>query len=232
MNLILLQNKEVKNNKVVLSDYRHVHIRDILKPEIGQLLKVGILDAKIGTGEVIKQTKNETILKIKTNTNGPKPANICLVCALPRPKTLTKVVYKATCLGIKDIHFINSEKVEKAYWDSNQHKYDQTIIDALSQCVDTILPKIYFHKRFRPFVEDTLPTLTQDKAVFAHIGGGKVSKAKHLVLIIGPEGGFNDFEVDLLSKYAKKISLGERILRVEDALPTAMGTIMPSMLSK
>jgi len=145
------------------------------------------------------------------------------VCSLPRPKTLTKVIYKATCLGIKDIHFINSEKVEKAYWDSNQHKYDQTILDALSQSVDTISPKISFHKKFRPFVEDTLPSLIKDKAVFAHPGGGKPVKAKHLVLIIGPEGGFNDFEVDLLSKCAEKISLGERILRVEDAMPVAVG---------
>lgn len=223
MNLVLLQNKEIENNKVILSDYRHVHIRDVLKPEIGQQLKVGVLNGNIGTGEVIKHSKKETVLKVKINAKPPKPANICLVCCLPRPKTLSKVVYKATCLGIKDIHFINAEKVEKAYWDSNQHRYDQTIIDALSQSVDTILPKISFHKLFRPFVEDILPLLIKDKAVFAHPGGGKLTKSKHLVLIIGPEGGFNDFEVTLLSKYAKKLSLGERILRVEDALPTAVG---------
>ncbi len=225
MNLIILQKKEIKNNKVVLSDYRHAHIKNVLKPEIGQQLKVGMLNGKIGIGEVVKQTSKETILKVKINTAPPKPANICLVCCLPRPKTLTKVIYKATCLGIKEIHLINAEKVEKAYWDSNQHKYNKTIIDALSQSKDTISPKISFHKRFRPFAEDILPTLIKDKAVFAHPGGKKPSKAKHIVLIIGPEGGFNDFEVELLSKHAKKISLGERILRVEDALPTAVGIL-------
>jgi len=226
MNLILLKKEEIEDNKVILKDYRHTHIREILKPEIGQELKVGVLNQDIGTGKVITHTKEETTLNIKTDTKPPKPNNIVLVCSLPRPKTLTKVIYKATCLGIKDIHFINSEKVEKAYWDSNQHNYEQTILDALSQSVDTVQPTITFHKLFRPFVEDILPSLIKDKAVFAHPGGEKPTKAKHLVLIIGPEGGFNDFEVTLLSKYADKVSLGERILRVEDAIPTAIGMLI------
>jgi 16S rRNA (uracil1498-N3)-methyltransferase len=225
MNLILIDNKELKNDQVILTDYRHIHIKDILKPKIGQLLKVGIINKKIGTAEVVTHSSEETILKITTHASPPKPLDICLVCALPRPKTLNKVIYKATSLGIKEIYFINSAKVDKAYWGFKQEKQDQAILDALSQSVDTVLPIISYHRRFRPFVEDILPTLIKDQVIFAHPGGEKPSKAKHTILIIGPEGGFNDFEIKLLSKIAKKITLGERILRVEDAIPTAIGML-------
>ncbi|MFT4303540.1 MAG: 16S rRNA (uracil(1498)-N(3))-methyltransferase [Candidatus Woesearchaeota archaeon] len=225
MNLIILNKDEIKSNKVTLSDYRHVHIRDVLKPIINKKLKIGVLDGKIGTGEVIKHTKNETILKINAKKNPPKPSKITLVCSLPRPKTLKKIVYKSICLGIKDIYFINSSKVEKGYWDSKQHKYEKEIIEALSQSGDTIQPNIYFYKRFRPFVEDILPGLIKDKAFFAHPGNSKPNKYKHAVLIVGPEGGFTEFEVKLLSKKAKQISLGERILRVEDAIVLAKGKL-------
>jgi 16S rRNA (uracil1498-N3)-methyltransferase len=225
MNLILVDNKEVKGGEVILTDYRHIHIRDILKPKIGQILKVGIIDGKIGVGEVITQTSKETVLKIDTNKLPPRPLDICLVCSLPRPKTLKKVIYKATSLGVKEIHFINSAKVEKEYWGFKKSKFDQTILDALSQSVDTVLPKISYHRLFRPFVEDILPSLIKDKIVFAHPGGLIPSKAKHTVLIIGPEGGFNAFEISLLSKIAQKITLGKRILRVEDAILTAIGML-------
>jgi len=166
-----------------------------------------------------------------TYKNPPKPLPITLVCALQRPKTLKKIVFTATSLGIKEIVFINTAKVEKAYWDKRQHKLDDTIIKALEQAKDTIPPTIQYHKQFKPFAQDVLATLIKDKAYVAHPTHKKtvIKKATsktHTTLIIGPEGGFTTYEVTQLQKHAKVLSLGTRILRTEDALPVAIGKLL------
>ena len=51
---------------------------------------------------------------------------------------------------------------------------------------------------------------------------GEVTKAlsKNIGLVIGPEGGISERELELLSE-AKKVGLGRRILRAETAAITA-----------
>jgi 16S rRNA (uracil1498-N3)-methyltransferase len=45
------------------------------------------------------------------------------------------------------------------------------------------------------------------------------NKCKNILVIVGPEGGFDDKEVEKLIKYSnlKPVSLGKRILRTETA---------------
>lgn len=48
-----------------------------------------------------------------------------------------------------------------------------------------------------------------------------------MVLFIGPEGGFTDYEIDLIeSKGFKRVNIGERILRVETAIPFIIGKVI------
>ena len=47
-----------------------------------------------------------------------------------------------------------------------------------------------------------------------------------ITLVIGPEGGFTDFEIDsLCSNGGEIVSMGPRILRVEQAIPAALGRL-------
>ena len=68
---------------------------------------------------------------------------------------------------------------------------------------DTIAPKIELYKRFKPFTEDILPTLitAQSPAYVAHPYAEQAMPfaIDHpCTIIIGPEGGFIPYEVDLL----------------------------------
>jgi len=234
MNIILFDKSEIVESRVTLSDERFIHMRDVLKVEKGNSVKVGIIDGKIGTGKVVALDDTKIVLELDCTDNPSKKLPITLVCTLPRPATLKKVLYSAVSLGVGEIHFINANKVEKAYWDSKRHTPEflrQTIIDALQQCKDTVFPKIHFHRLFKPFCEDELPHLVKDVVFFAHPGGEKLSKHfDHAVIIIGPEGGFTDYEVSLLEHCAEKIDLGSRILRVEHAVTFAIGKLSEHVL--
>jgi RsmE family RNA methyltransferase len=136
-------------------------------------------------------------------------------------------------MGIKEIYIIKTWRVEKSYWDSpmlsEENLYNQ-MITGLEQGKDTILPVISIRKRFKPFVEDELPGLIKDSQAFvAHpISTTECPRGINSpsVIAIGPEGGFIPYEIELLQKISfKPVMLGERILRVETALPYLIGRL-------
>jgi len=95
-------------------------------------------------------------------------------------------------------------------------------------------PVIELKKRFKPFVEDEFPALVGN-AVIAHPYASHSwksyldelkchNKAMPNVLCIGAEGGWIDYEVELLCKHGcEAVSLGERILRTETVVNVLLG---------
>ncbi len=56
---------------------------------------------------------------------------------------------------------------------------------------------------------------------------GEIKKGKSVGVLIGPEGGFDEKEIESAKENgAKIISLGKRILRTETAAITAVGMCM------
>ena len=163
------------------------------------------------------------------------PLPLTLVLALPRPKMLRRILRMIGELGIKELHLINSFKVEKSYWQSpllNEPALREYFIAGLEQVGDTQLPRCTLHTRFRPFVEDTLPDLLAGRAgVLADPAGTTdwpCGGRQPAVLAIGPEGGFIPFERELLlAQRLSPRSLGSRIYRVETAVPLATQSLFP-----
>jgi RsmE family RNA methyltransferase len=92
------------------------------------------------------------------------------------------------------------------------------------------MPKIEFRRRFKPFAEDEIPgIITGVLPLLAHPGSEKPfphQVKQKTVLAIGPEGGFTDYETELLTKKGfEPVSIGERILRVEYAVAACIGKL-------
>ena len=86
------------------------------------------------------------------------------------------------------------------------------------------------HRRFKPYVEDLLPDLLRGKrALLAHPGDYPACPRGpdgETLLVIGPEGGFIPYEVEKLQLAGcRTVSLGPRILRVENALTSLLGRL-------
>jgi 16S rRNA (uracil1498-N3)-methyltransferase len=233
MNLIVLAPEDfVAADRVRLTDRRCEHARKHLKVAVGDRLKVGLLDEgegapapNLGIGEVLRCDREALELRVELGQLPPAPLAITLALALPRPHTLEKVLQQATALGVKRMIFFHARRVEKSYWDASAvepAELRRQLCLGLEQCVDTVLPKVELHRKFRPFVEDRLAALRERGPVL--VGDPDATQpcpralAGPLTLVLGPEGGFVDFERERFAALGDTlVSLGSRILRVETA---------------
>jgi RsmE family RNA methyltransferase len=223
-----------QNNTARISGRRKEHLQSVFNAQTGREIKVGIVNGKMGTGIVVGQSENEILLDITVFTNPPAPAPLTLILALPRPKSLKKSIEVATSLGIKKIYIIESWRVEKSYWTSpvlSSEKLIEHILLGLEQARDTVIPQIEIRKRFKPFVEDEIPEIIQGtEAIVAHPYAKQPCPYRintSCTLAIGPEGGFIPYEIEMFEKCGfKSYTFGDRILRVEYAIPALAGRIL------
>ncbi|GAB2189050.1 16S rRNA (uracil(1498)-N(3))-methyltransferase [Sessilibacter sp. MAH1] len=228
MNLLLLHPADyISEDCVEIYDYRFQHLMTIHKVTKNQTIKVGLINQKVGTGEVCEIYNDKIRLKITLIENSPNETPLNLVLALPRPKMLNRILQTVATVGIKNLVLVNSYKVEKSYWQSphlSDENIQQQLVLGLEQGKDTILPKVYLKKRFKPFIEDEFNTMNEGRQTFvAHPNTQKAcpqNVTEPITLVVGPEGGFIDYEIQLLNKMGcQSINLGTRILKVEQAIP-------------
>lgn len=234
MNLILLHREDyVDSARVRLQGRRFAHIRNILSAEPGQVLQVGLLNGKLGIGTVTVVTQDAVELTVTLDQEPPQPLPATVIMALPRPKVLKRVLQGITAMGVKRIILTNSWRVEKSYWQSpllDPENLQQQLLLGLEQARDTLLPEVDIQPRFKPFVEDTLPTIAEGTcALVAHPDAARACPAnldEPLTLAVGPEGGFTPYEVEkLVAAGLLPVQLGSRPLRFETAVPALLGRL-------
>lgn len=234
MNLILLFQEDFKDmERVSLRGRRLEHVLNVHRASVGDLLCVGLLNGKIGTG-IVTHLDNETLeMDVLLDRDPPPPLDVTLILALPRPIVLKRVLLTASSMGVKRIILLHSSRVEKSYWNSpalDEEKIKEQLVLGLEQSRDTILPEVLQRPKFKPFVEDELPGMIKGALpLVAHPGASEPCPRLTdlpVTLAIGPEGGFIPYEVKLLETLGfKSVSLGERILRVETAVPVLLSRL-------
>jgi RsmE family RNA methyltransferase len=132
-------------------------------------------------------------------------------------------------LGVGQIMLTNAERVERNYFDTHvitEACYRPLLIEGLQQARDTWLPTVSVHKQFKVLIEDDLASLFPgSRRLVAHPGCGNrdagVTTARQderVLLAVGPEGGWNAFELQLLSAHGfQAFDMGGRTLRTDTA---------------
>ena len=232
MNLILLYASDVWSGSCCFlkNGRRTAHIRSVLRASVGDTLRVGLVGGAQGTGRVDVIDDSGVILTVLLAEPPPPRHRFDIVLALPRPKMLRRILRTVAEFGVCNLHLINSARVDKSYWQSpllSQAKLRQALIAGMERSQDTIAPVVHCHPRFRPFVEDELPLICKGRPCWIADRGAPISllqtPAAPAVVMIGPEGGFVPFEIDLATAVcAHRVHLGERILSVDTALPAVL----------
>ncbi len=235
MNLLLITEQDlVTPARAQITDRRRLeHILQILKPEVGDRLMVGQLNGLLGHGEITELNAERILLSLTLDQPPPEPIPLTLILALPRPQQIKRILQTVAAGGIKQLHLLHSRRVEKSYWQSpsvQPEAVEEQLKLGLEQGCDTQMPQVHYHRQFKPFVEDELPGLIRGKrALVAHPYQAVTCPAQvqqPTVLMVGPEGGFNDYEIERVSELGfQAVHLGPRILKTEIAIPFLLGRL-------
>lgn len=228
MNLILLFQKDFTGPDTVrVSERRMEHITGIHRAQKGDTLIVGLLNGKMGKGQITAITHSFVEMKVNLDQSPPAPLPVTLVIAMPRPKMLKRILQTTASLGVKNIYLVNAWKVEKGFWSSpllTPEKLNHHILLGLEQAKDTCMPTIHMKRLFKPFATEELPSLTKNRtALVAHPGTSTpcpFNIKNETIIALGPEGGFIDLEIETFEKAGfQRVGLGQRVLRLETAVP-------------
>jgi len=232
--LLLLPDDQLDSGLWHITGRRALHVRKVLGLTSGATLRAGLLNGPLGEALLLDDNGEQITLSFTAQRPAPVALPLTLILALPRPKMLKRILIDATSLGVKRIILLNSWKVEKSYWQTPElhaKLLQEKLLLGLEQAGDTLLPVLELQPRFKPFVEDQLPeVLAGSLALLAHPGDHPdmpMALNQPVTLAIGPEGGWSDYEAALLQQSGFQCHrFGQRILRVETALPALIGRLM------
>jgi RsmE family RNA methyltransferase len=150
---------------------------------------------------------------------------------------LRRLWAQLAAIGVGRIILTNAERVERNYFDTHILEpacYRPLLIEGLQQARDTRLPEVSIHRQFKVLVEDELDDLVgSGLRVVAHPGAPKPvseiirhSPSERILLAIGPEGGWNSFELNLLEVHGfRPAGMGLRTLRTDTACVALLSTV-------
>ena len=234
MNRILFESDEIRDGVVTFDDVRAEHVLGVLHGEVGQTLKTGEVNGRIGTAEIVKIEDRAVTVRVCHDRESLKPW-VDLVLAPPRPRVMKRLLPQLATMGVGRIFLVGAKKVEKDFWGATllkEENYRPLLIDGLMQAGTSILPTLETRRNFRKFVKEELDTLFPSSTrIIAHPYDGtqtlKHSNTQTLLLAIGPEGGWTDDEVVLLEEHGfARYSLGARILRTDTATIALLAQLM------
>lgn len=230
VNLILLEPSEVSGTNVVtLSGPRAAHMLKVLRVTPGLQVRVGVLDGPRGIATVDGIRDEAVTLSCVFDVIAPARPPVDLLLATPRPKVMRRLWAQIAALGVGRIILTNAEKVERNYFDTHMLEpgtYRPLLIEGLQQARDTRMPSVSIHRRFKVLIEDELDQLVgpalrivaDPSAATPVTEIVRRSREPRILLAIGPEGGWNAFELDLLAAHGfQSAGMGPRTLRTDTA---------------
>jgi RsmE family RNA methyltransferase len=241
MNLIIVHSEELDSaQRVTLKCHRAQHIRKVLKPTIGQALRIGLLDGPLGDGYVEQCDPHGVVLRCQFEEKAPPKPFIDVLLAMPRPKVLKRLWAQFAAMGVGQIILTNAEKVERSYFDSHvldPDYYVPLLIEGLQQAKDTHLPRVTIRRQLKPLVEDELRAACEGtiKLLADPAGEQRIHEVlgetvgNRIMLAIGPEGGWTPYELELLKENGfQSVNAGSRILRTDTACIALLGILKES----
>lgn len=234
MNLLLLEDADfTADDRAILRDRRLAHLHEVHRAQVGDSLRVGRLGGLMGEARLLRLDASEAELAVTLDQPPPTKLPLTLLLAVPRPKMLKRTLQTISAMGVARLVLVNSYRVEKSFWQTpflQPAAIREQLLLGLEQARDTCLPEVSLEQRFKPFVEDRLPQLLAgSRGLVAHPGDFPACPRaldEPVTLAIGPEGGWIPYEVEMLRAAGlSPVQLGERILRVETAVPALIARL-------
>ena len=246
MNLILFE-RVFQQVRLAAEDPRTKHIRSVLGIKKGGVLFVGFINGERAVAKLRQLNTDGSIeLALVETEEAPPLLPIDLVIGIPRPHSARRILFEAACLGVRSMHFFQSERSEPSYAQSRlwqKGEYIKRLRLATEQSFTTHLPKVYlggtletilseFSQRPRNacFVLDNYAAeVSLGALIESQAGTGEKGSfsAEGVVLVLGSERGWTQDERAAFAGADWQFALlGSRVLRTETAVVSAVSILI------
>lgn len=166
------------------------------------------------------------------------PAKIYLFQGLPKSDKLELIIQKAVELGVDEIVPVEMNrcvvKLDDKKKKSKVQRWQAIAESAAKQSKRTSIPVVSDVLTFKKALEKAsltdcfiVPYENKDGMKATREALSQIKKDSTIAVMIGPEGGFEESEIEAAVLYGgKTVSLGKRILRTETAAITAVAMCM------
>jgi 16S rRNA (uracil1498-N3)-methyltransferase len=216
--------------RVHLPEHAAHHAREVLRLRSGDGVRVfdGAGHEWAAILEAVTRREVTAHLGEAVKPRAESPLRLVLALSPLKGDRMELVVQKATELGVDEIWPVVTARTDAAarpaLQGSRQERWDKVASGAAEQCGRAVVPSI-------------APTATLDKLLGSAFDGtqavllergappplASLPRPESLLLLIGPAGGFEDWEAQRLEAAAfVAVGLGPRILRAETAAVAAV----------
>ena len=219
----------IENGMLKIEGDEVKHIRKVLRLKAGDEIVVFDGLGREVEGTIVEERLSSVVIRIQNifSSERDSPLEVTLAQSLLKGEKMDYLIQKATELGVKEIiPFFSSRSVpflEKSRRLKRHHRWEKIAVEASKQCGRGVVPKL---ESLQDYSDMLQMASTEDlRLILWERDGIKLkevlerSKGKRKIFfIIGPEGGFNQLEVDEAKKVGfLPVTLGRRILRAETA---------------
>ncbi|KYP98661.1 16S rRNA (uracil(1498)-N(3))-methyltransferase [Rickettsia endosymbiont of Proechinophthirus fluctus] len=230
-NRIYINSRLAENSKIELARDHHVHyVKTVLRLKVNDCLRLFN-----GTdGEFLAQIndigKNNLSVRLKEQLKKPyTESTLTLAVAIIKQDKLMLAINMATQLGITKIIPLITRWCQ--FRSVNIERLTKCVIEATEQSERLTPPIIEKAITIQDYLKKNnnlmLYANEHEKEENSILRISSSLSNSDITIIVGPEGGFTNAELELLASYknTKSISLGSNILRAETAAITAIAQV-------
>lgn len=236
-----VENSQIEEDKIKISGSDVNHIKNVLRMQPGERIVICNGEGKDFYCKIDRISSEEVIAEIEemNDTESELPAKIYLFQGIPKKDKMELIIQKAVELGVYEVipvamkrcvAKVENEKKEK----KKLERWQSISISAAKQSGRGIIPKVHEVLSFkealqyaRELEEVVVPYELADGIEESAQIIKEAAKKKSIGIFIGPEGGFDEKEIEeVLQSNFQIITLGKRILRTETAGLTILSILM------
>lgn len=231
MQRYFINNEWIKNNKIYITGDDYHHIRNVMRMRINQEALFCDEDEQVYLASLEEYLSHEAVFIIKEKVNHQPELiyEVTIAHGLVRRDKQEEVIRRITELGAKRYIPVIMERSIIKVRDKEDHKRERMLKIIKEASEQSHRTKMMELSNIVSFNELLNISTQYDLLMFAYEESGRNGNStfkkaleefvgQKILVLVGPEGGFNPQEVEVLLQHNfKSIGLGPRILRTETA---------------
>lgn len=237
-----VESNQIVGKKVFIKGNDYNHIKNVLRMKIGEEVNISNgIDSKEYRCAIGAFEDDQVVLELRfvKEDSHELPSKIYLFQGLPKSDKMEGIIQKNIELGVFEIIPVSMKrcvvKLDSKKSDSKTTRWQSIAEAAAKQSKRGIIPNVSKPMTFSEAVEYAkekcdvllLPYELEEGMDITRKIIDDIKPGQDVAIFIGPEGGFDENEVDKAQKAGfKSITLGKRILRTETAGMCVMSILM------